>query len=86
LLVATAASLVLLLVAYNTDALGGAFEQGTAAGVVLWLIAAAAAIGTLVTGIVSWFRFKDHSIVVIVATVLGVVATVLFAIGANPQA
>ena len=86
LLLASAALLALLLIAYNTDLLGDAFAQGTAWGVALWLVAAVSAIGALVTGIVSWFRFKDHSIVVIVATIYGVLAAVLFAIGANPQA
>jgi hypothetical protein len=82
-----AASIILLatlIVAYNTDALG-VFGQGTPAGVGLWIVAAIAAVGTLVTGAVSWLRFKDRSVVVIVATIYGVLATLLLAMGAIPQ-
>jgi len=85
LFVAGLVLLALLIIAYNTDLLGGAFEQRTAAGLALWVVAAISAIGTLVTGAVSWLRLKDHSIVVIVATIYGVLATTLLAFGAIPQ-
>lgn len=85
LLLASTALLALVLVAYNTDALGDVFAQGTAGGVVLWVVTAASVIGTLVTGLVSWFRLKDHSIVVMVATIFGVLATALLGMGALPQ-
>lgn len=84
LFVAGLVLLALLIIAYNTEALGGAFEQGTAAGRALWVVAAISAVGTLVTGAVSWVRFKDHSVVVIVATIYGVLATTLLAFGALP--
>lgn len=71
-----------LIVAYNTDALG-VFEQRTAGGLALWI--AAAAVATLITGAVSWFRFKDRSVVVIVATIYAVLATALLAMGAIPE-
>ena len=63
----------------------GAFEQGTGAGIALWVVAAIFAVGTLVTGAVSWLRFKDRSVVVIVATIYGVLATTLLTFGAMPQ-
>ena len=85
LLVAGLVLLALLIVAYNTEALGGAFEQGTASGKALWVVAAIFAVGTLVTGAVSWLRFKDRSVVVIVATIYGVLATTLLTFGAMPQ-
>ena len=65
--------------------LGGAFEQGTAAGKALWAVAAISAVATLVTGAVSRLRFKDHSVVVTVATIYGVLATTLLTFGAMPQ-
>jgi hypothetical protein len=76
--------LAMLIVAYNTEALGG-FEQRTAGGLALWVVAAISAVGTLVTGAVSWLRFKDRSVVVILATVYGVLATTLLGFGAIPQ-
>lgn len=76
--------LTVLIVSYNTDALGTAFEQGTAAGVALWVVAAIAAVGALVTGSLSWLRLGDRSPVVIVATIFGVLATALFVMGAMP--
>jgi hypothetical protein len=51
----------------------------------MWVVAAISAIGTLVSGAVSWLRLKDRSIVVIVATIYGVLATTLLAFGAIPQ-
>jgi len=79
--------LAMLIVAYNTEARGGGGGswKGTAAGRALWAVAAISAVGTLVTGAVSWLRFKDHSAVVIVATIYGVLATLLLAMGAMPQ-
>ena len=78
--------LATLIVAYNTDVLGGLFEQGTAGGVALGVAAAIFSIATLVTGAVSWLRFKDRSGVVVAATIYGVLATTLLAFGAMPQA
>ena len=77
--------LALLIIAYNTEALGGLFEQGTAGGMALWVVAAISAVGTLVTGAVSRLRFEDRSVVVIVATIYGVLATTLLTFGAMPQ-
>lgn len=85
LFVAGLVLLAMLIIAYNTEALGGVFEQGTAGGVALWVVAAISALGTLVTGAMSWLRFKDRSVVVIVATIYGVLATTLLAFGAMPQ-
>ena len=85
LLVAGLVLLAILIIAFNTEALGGAFEQGTAAGLALWVVTAISAVGALLTGAVSWLRFKDHSVVVIVATIYGILATALMAFGAIPQ-
>lgn len=82
--VASFVLLATLIVAYNTDALG-AFEQRTAGGLALWIAAAVAAVATLITGAVSWLRFKDRSVVVVVATIYAVLATALLAMGAIPQ-
>jgi hypothetical protein len=49
------------------------------------VVAAISAVGTLVTGAVSWLRFKDRSVVVIVATIYRVLATTLLTFGATPQ-
>lgn len=84
LFVASFVLLATLIVAYNTDALG-VFEQRTAGGLALWIAAAVAAVATLVTGAVSWLRFKDRSVVVMVATVYAVLATALLAMGAIPE-
>ena len=84
-LVVAVVLLALVILAYNTEAFGDAFEQRTASGLALWVVAAVSAVGTLVTGAVSWLRFKDRSVVVIVATIFGVLATVLFVMGAMPQ-
>lgn len=84
LFVASVVLLATLIVAYNTDALG-AFEQRTAGGLALWIAAAVAAVATLITGAVSWLRFKDRSVVVIVATIYAVLATALLAMGAIPE-
>jgi hypothetical protein len=77
--------LTLLIIAYNTELLGEAFAQRTAGGLALWLMAAIAAVATLVTGARSWLKHKDRSVVVIVATIYGVLATVLMVLGAMPQ-
>jgi len=74
----------LLIVAYNTDALP-MIGQRTAGGLAMWVATAISVVGSLVTGVVSWLRFKDRSVVVIVATIFGVLGTVLLAIGAIPQ-
>jgi hypothetical protein len=39
----------------------------------------------LVTGALSWLRYRDRSLVVILATIYGVLATILLAFGAIPQ-
>lgn len=78
--------LAVLIVAYNTDTLGNTFSQGTVGGVILWVLAAIATVTTLVTGAVSRFRSKDRSIVVMAATIYGLLATTLLAFGAMPQA
>ena len=83
-----AVALVLLstvIVAYNTDALGEVFAQRTVGGLVLWVVTAISTLGSLVTGLVSWLKFKDHSAVVIAATIFGLLATVLLGFGAIPQ-
>lgn len=77
--------LALLIVAYNTELLGAAFAQRTAGGLALWVMAAIAAVATLVTGAMSWLRFKDRSVVVKVATIYGALTTLLLAMGAMPQ-
>jgi hypothetical protein len=73
-----------MIVAYNTDALG-MFEQRTVGGLALWIVTATASVTTLITGAVSWFKSKDRSVVVIVATMYAVLATLLLAMGAIPQ-
>ncbi|MFP3914017.1 MAG: hypothetical protein ACLFWM_04015 [Actinomycetota bacterium] len=73
-----------LIVAYNTDALD-VLGQGTAGGVILWVVAAIAAVVTLVAGAVAWLRLDDRSIVVILAAIYAVLTTVLLAMGAVPQ-
>jgi len=85
LLVVGVVLLALLIVAYNTEALGGLFEQRTAGGVALWIVAAISAVAILVTGAVSWLRLKDRSTLVIAARIYGVLATTLLAFGAIPQ-
>lgn len=84
LFVTSVVLLTTLIVAYNTDALG-MFEQGTAGGLALWIAAAIAAVATAVTGAVTWRRFNDHSVVVIVATIYALLATLLLAMGSIPQ-
>jgi hypothetical protein len=85
LLLSSAVLLGLLIAAFNTGALGAGFAQRTAGGLALWIVTAVAVLGTLVTGIVSWIRLGDHSIVVIVAMVFGALATILLGMGAIPQ-
>jgi hypothetical protein len=74
----------MLIAAYNTDVLG-VIGQGTAGGLVWWIVTAISIVGTLVTGAVSWLRFKDHSVVVILATMYGILGTILLAMGAIPE-
>ena len=76
--------LALLIIAYNTEALGGLFKGGIARKA-LWVVAAISAVATLVTGAVSWLRFKDRSVVVMVATIYGILSTTLLAFGAMPE-
>jgi hypothetical protein len=78
--------LATLIVAYNTEALGGVFEQGTAGGLALWVVTAVSVIGTLATGAVSLLRLRDRSVVVVAATIFGFLATLLLVMGALPQA
>jgi len=85
LFVTSVTLLALLIIAYNTELLGAAFAQRTAGGLALWVMAAIAAVASLVTGVMSWAKFKDRSVVVKVATIYGVLATVLLAMGAMPQ-
>ena len=73
-----------LIVAYNTEVLG-VIGQGTAGGVVWWIVTAISVVGTLVTAAMSWLRFKDHSVVVIAATVYGILGTLVMAMGAIPD-
>jgi hypothetical protein len=77
--------LVVLIVAYNTEALGQVFSQRTVGGLALWVVTAISAIGSLVAGLVSWLKFKDRSAIVIAATIYGLLATTLLAFGAIPQ-
>lgn len=84
LLATSIISFTLVIVAYNTDVLG-VLGQRTPGGLALWIVTAISVVGTLVTGAVSWLRFKDRSIVVIVATIFGVLATTLLSFGAIPQ-
>lgn len=85
LLLSSAVLLGLLIVAFNTGALGEGFAQRTAGGLALWIVTAVAVVGTLVTGVVSRVRHGDHSIVVIAAMVFGALATILLGMGAIPQ-
>lgn len=85
LLVSSTLLLALLIVAFNTGAFGEVIKPGTVGGLALWVVTAISAVGTLITGAVSWLRFKDHSIVVIGATVLGVLMAAILAFGAMPQ-
>lgn len=83
-----AASVILfamLIVAYNTEVLGQVFAQGTAGGLALWVITALCLLGTVVTGVISWARLKDHSIVVVTATVFAALVTILLAMGSIPE-
>jgi hypothetical protein len=74
----------LLIVAYNTDALP-VLGQRTVGGLALWVVTAISVIGTLIAGAVSLLGFKDRSAVTIVATVYGILATALLAMGAIPE-
>lgn len=77
--------LAILILAYNTEVLGDVFEQRTVGGLALWVVTAISVLGALVTGSMSWLRNKDRSLVVILATIYGVLATTLLAFGAIPQ-
>lgn len=77
--------LAMLILAYNTEVLGDVFEQRTVGGLALWVATAISVLGALVTGAMSWLRHKDRSLVVILATIYGVLATTLLAFGAIPQ-
>lgn len=75
--------LAVLLVAYNTELLAVlARDPGRW---MLGLVAALAALSTLVTGALAWLKLKDRSVLVIVATIFGLLATVLLSFGAIPQ-
>jgi hypothetical protein len=84
LFVAALVLLTTLIVGYNTDVLGGWFAQGTASGIALGVVAAIASLATLITGLISWLRMKDRSAVVIVATIYGLLASILLGFGAMP--
>jgi hypothetical protein len=84
LLVVSVVLLALVIVAYNTEALADLFQQGTVGGMSLWVAAAVSTVATVVTGAISWLRLRDHSPVVIVATVVGMLMTVVFVLGAMP--
>jgi hypothetical protein len=85
LLIVALVLLTTLIIGYNTDVLGGWFGQGTPSGVALWVAAAIASLATLITGVISWLRLKDRSAVVIVATIYGLLASILLGFGAMPQ-
>lgn len=85
LLVVALVLLSTLIVAYNTEALGDVFAQRTVGGLALWVVTAFSTLGSLVTGLMSWLKYKDHSVVVIAATIFGLLATVLLGFGAIPQ-
>jgi len=70
LLRASVALFAVLLITYNPNAFGDTLAQGSAGGVVVWLVTASCVMGTLVTGVVSRVRLKGRSVAVIVATTL----------------
>jgi hypothetical protein len=49
------------------------------------VVTAICVLGTLVTGLISWVRLGDRSIVVITATVFAALATILLGIGSIPK-
>jgi hypothetical protein len=75
--------LALLLVAYNTDLLP--FLAEAPGRQILGVVTILVTLTTLVTGAVSWLKLKDRSVLVVVATIYGVLATVLLGFGAMPQ-
>jgi hypothetical protein len=75
--------LALLIVAYNTDLLP--FLAESPGRQIIWVLTALVTLSTLITGAWSWLKLGDHSALVIVATVYGVLATVLLGFGAMPQ-
>jgi hypothetical protein len=74
----------LVIIGFNTELLG-IFAQRTAGGLILWILTALAVLTSLVTGAVSWLRLKDRSVLVIVATIFGFIATVVISFGAIPE-
>lgn len=85
LLVSSIVLLAVLIVAYSTDAFGGIFDPGTAARLALGVLTAIPAVGALLTGGMSRLKFKDHSVVVIGAMIVGVLIVTLLVFGAMPQ-
>lgn len=81
--VASVLLLALTLVAFNTDLITPLAESPGRQ--ILWVLTALASLGTLITGAVSWLKFGDRSVVVVIATIYGVLATVLLGFGALPQ-
>ncbi|HEX9865022.1 MAG TPA: hypothetical protein VGC03_08670 [Acidimicrobiia bacterium] len=77
--------LAMLILAYNTEVLGDVFEQRTVGGLALWVATAISVLGALVAGAMSWLKYNDRSLVVILATIYGVLATILLGFGAIPQ-
>lgn len=72
-----------LLVAYNTDLLPLLAEAPGRQ--ILGVVTILVTLTTLVTGAVSWLRLKDRSVLVVVATIYGALATVLLGFGTVPQ-
>ena len=71
------ALLVMVLIALNTGLLGSVFGRDSVGSLVLGILATICAVGSLVTGAVSWLRLKDHSGLVAAATIYGALATAL---------
>ena len=79
LLVASIVLFALMIVAYNTGFLG--VGTRTAGELSVGVAATIAVVGTVVTGAISWLRSKDHSLVVLAATSVGLLLTVILAFG-----
>jgi hypothetical protein len=75
--------LALLIVAYNTDLLPILAESPGRQ--IMWVLTAVVTLTTLITGAWSWLKLGDHSAMVVVATIYGVLATILLGFGAMPQ-
>jgi len=74
-------SLVVFLVLLSSLVLGlnlGKLRPGTPTAVALGTCTMVAGIATLATGVVSLARFRDRSLVVILAVVIGFIAILLF--------